>query len=331
MRYITRSAKRKTVVLFLLAGSIGATGAMTNQYLDNTRLLADSILAKAEQLRGVTHRGVFDTGQAGSIVADMKQLISQYEENMVLAQSPYPGEIVLGTTPAGDSTWLEIFCDARYSGLLREIRIRRTGRMASYLRINDIEITSVAPRGSAVQTFNKDGRAKLYPGGVFSLALPKPIAVVRIRVNINHESTGLVITGVPYKLPVLTPAPTNQPQIIKPQEQNIAIPEQVLLGTTPPGHSTWLQTLCSNPYRKPVREIRLRRTGREASYLRINDIEITFVTPRGLMTQTFNEAARAKLYFGSEFILPLPQPMLITRIRIKIDHESTGLEVYGIH
>jgi hypothetical protein len=104
----------------------------------------------------------------------------------------------------------------------------------------------------------------------------------------------------------------------------------MLLGTTPPGHSTWVETLCKSHCGGPVREVRLKRTGREASYLRINDIEITYMTPRGMQKELLNEGARVKLYYGGEFRLALPRPMRIVRIRIKIDHESTGLEVYGV-
>jgi hypothetical protein len=148
---------------------------------------------------------------------------------------------------------------------------------------------------------------------------------VRIRIHINHESTGLTVCGIPYQPPMYPQVPRNQH--IEPDQ----IPEEVLLGTTAGGDGTWLETLCNNPYNRPVREIRLKRTGRKASYLRINDIEITSMTPKGKIKEVFNQNGRAKLRPGSVFSLRLPQPKRIIHIRIRVDHESTGLEVYGVH
>ena len=120
------------------------------------------------------------------ILAELKDLIEEYEAMMVFAESPYPGEILLGTTPAGDSTWVETLCTTRYNGSLKEIRIRRTGHRASYLRINDIEVTYMTPGGPRKETFNRGARTRLYSGGIFRLSLPRPMSVRRIRVFINH-------------------------------------------------------------------------------------------------------------------------------------------------
>ena len=105
----------------------------------------------------------------------------------------------------------------------------------------------------------------------------------------------------------------------------------MLLGTTPPGHNSWTETLCRSHCGGFVRELRLKRTGRKTSYLRINDIELTYLTPNGPKTELLNEGGRMKLYYSGEFKLALPRPMRVVRIRINIGHESTGLEVYGIH
>jgi hypothetical protein len=105
----------------------------------------------------------------------------------------------------------------------------------------------------------------------------------------------------------------------------------VLLGTTPAGKDSWLETLCSNPYRKPIREIRIKRTGSKTSYLRINDIEITYMTPRGIKKEVLNKNGRVKLYSGGVYKLDLPMPMIIRRIRILTSHESTGLQIYGVY
>jgi hypothetical protein len=164
--------------------------------------------------------------------------------------------------------------------------------------------------------------------------------VMRVRINVNHESTGLEVTGVPLHPPMLdapvtthvvTHVPPHQPAPVIVAEAT-EIPDEVLLGTTPPGHSTWLETLCSNPYHRPIRELRIRRTGSLAGYLRINDIELTYMTPRGPQTEVLNKGARTKLYTHDVFRLALPRPtMRISRIRVKIDHKSTGLEIYGVY
>ena len=144
----------------------------------------------------------------------------------------------------------------------------------------------------------------------------------RIRISINHESTGLEIYGIPYETEPFQPR-------VRPRRNSPTT--EVLLGTTPPGDDTWLETLCNNPNNRPIREIQLKRTGRRASYLRINDIEVTYMTPAGPTKEVFNKSGRAKLYYDSVFRLILPRPMRVVRIRILTEHESTGLQVYGIY
>jgi len=307
-------------VLLLLGASTGTIWAIANGYSAKVKGLAEEIVLLAEELRDATDGPAYNSLDVEEILGELKDLIKEYEEVMVFAQSPYPGEIVLGATPGGDSTWLEALCSTRYEGPLKEIRIRRTGRRASYLRINDIEITYITPKGIKKQLFNKGGRVRLYHDGLFKLALPRPMRIRRIRININHKSTGLDIYGVPYFSKIVKP----------PVIENGGLRE-VLLGTTPGGDGTWLETLCSSPYRRPIREIRLKRTGRKASYLRINDIELTYLTPAGLRKEVFNKNARAKLYYDGVFRLSLPRPMRVTAVRILVGHQSTGLEVYGAY
>jgi hypothetical protein len=311
--------KRLILLLLVIATPIGAGWAITHEYSRQITILSDEILFKAQELADTTDAPVFRSDEAEKILVELKKLIQEYETMMVFAESPYPGEVLLGTTPAGDSTWLETFCTTRYGGFLKEIRIRRTGHRARYLRINDIEVTYMTPAGPRKETFNRNGRTRLYSDGIFRLTLPKPMRITRIRININHESTGLQVCGIPYESPLL------------PQLESNEIPKEVLLGTTAGGDGTWLDTLCNNPYNRPVKEIRLKRTGRKASYLRINDIEITSLSPKGRRKDVFNQNGRVKLRPGSVFSLPLPRPMRIIHIRIRVDHESTGLEVYGVH
>ena len=326
MRYFTKHTKRDIVLPIVLLSFVAAIGATANEYIVRSQVLSEQILVKASQLKEATQKTAFNSAEIGKTLTELKVLIKEYEENMVFAQSPYPGEILLGTTPSGASTWLDVLCDGRYDGLLKEIRIRRTGRRANYLRINDIEITYSTPRGLVQEALNENGRVKLYHGGVFRLSLPRPMRIRRIRININHESTGLEVYGIPYMPPA-----AHNPFRINPGIEEGLYPGEVLLGTTVAGHSTWLETLCSNLYQRPVSQIRLSRTGRKASYLRINDIEITHLTRHGLQKEVFNQGGRVKLYYGGDLRLSLPSPMRITHIRILIDHESTGLKVYGVH
>jgi hypothetical protein len=315
----------KKLAVFVIADFILiSTGwAVRNEYTDRIKVLSDQILSTADNLKKATDGPALNSFEIDGALAELKDLIKEYENIMVFAASPYPGEILLATTPAGDDTRLEALCDTRYDGPMKEIRIRRAGSRANYLRINDIELTYDTPEGSKTETFNKNGRFRLYANGVFQLALPRPMRIRRIRINIEHESNGLQIYGIPYNLPVL------QPRVISVMPgQN---PSEVLLGTTPPGNDTWLETLCNNPYNRPVREIQLKRTGREASYLRINDIEITHLTAQGPKVEVFNKGGRFRLYYDGVFKLVLPRPMRIVRIRISIEHESTGLKVFGIY
>lgn len=312
--------KKSHIILFIHLGLIGTAWAIRNEYNDRIKGLSDEILIKADQLKEATNEPVFDSFEVDGILAELKGLIQEYESVMVFARSPYPGEILLGTTPGGDSNWLETLCNTRYDGFLKEIRIRRTGSRASYLRINDIELYFIAPGGAKKQVFNKDGRFRLYRDGVFKLALPKPMKVRRIRIYIGHESTGLEVYGIPYNLPV-----------VKPDFHGNRYPEEVLLGTTPAGDGTWLETLCSNPHNKPVREIQLKRTGREASYLRINDIEVFYLTPMGIRKEVFNKNGRFRLYYDGVYKLALSRPMRVTRIRVLVGHKTTGLNVYGVY
>lgn len=320
--------KRFMIFLIVLAGPIGIVWPATHEYSRQITILSDEILLQAQKLADTTDAPVFRSAEAELILAELKGFIHEYETMMVFAESPYPGEIVLGTTPAGDDTWLETLCTSRYDGPLKEIRIRRTGHRANYLRINDIEVTYMTPAGPRKEIFNKSARVKLYSGGIFRLPLPKPMRVIRIRILVNHESTGLQVCGIPYQPPIRPIRPqTGLNPHIKPDQY----PAEVLLGTTAAGKDNWLETLCTNPFNRPIKEIRLKRTGREASYLRINDIEITSLTPRGRIKEVFNQNGRVKLRPGGVFNLPLPRPTSIIHIRIRVDHESTGLEVYGVH
>jgi hypothetical protein len=319
--------KSAVFVLLVLGCSSGTIWAIANGYAGRVKGLAEEIVLNAEELRDATSGPAYNRVEVDEIIAELKELIMEYEAAMVFAESPYPGEIMLGSTPGGDSTWLETLCSTRYDGPLKEIRIRRTGHRANYLRINDIEITFSTPAGWGKETFNKDGRVKLYSDGVFKLALPRPMTIQRIRIKINHESTGLEITGIPY-----------YPEGVRRSSRSMrrmAIehsgPSEVLLGTTPGGSSTWLETLCSNPSPRPIREIHLKRTGSKDSYLRINDIEVTYLTPAGRRKEVFNKSGRVKLYHDGVFKLSLPRPMMVVNIRVLINHRSTGLEVYGVY
>jgi len=213
--------------------------------------------------------------------------------------------------------------------MLKEIRIRRIGRWPSYIRINDIEITYAMPGGIVKETLNRGGAVQLYRDSVFAIALPRPMRIESIRINVGHASSGLEVYGIPYEYGRGRFHPRPAPPVV-PEPQTEPCPEKMLLGTTPPGDSTWVETLCKSHCGGPVREVRLQRTGRKASYLRINDIEITYMTPRGMQKEVLNEGGRVKLYYGDEFRLALPGPMRIVRIRINVGHETTGLEVYGV-
>ena len=303
---------------------LGTAWAIKNNYSNKIVEISEEIRLTAEELENTTKTPVFNSLQAGEILSDLKGLIKEYEEMMIFAESPYPGELLLGTTPPGENNWLETLCSRRYDGPLKEIRIRRTGHRDRYLRINDIEITSIGPNGLKKETFNKGARIRLYSNGVFKLALPRPMRIERIRILIGHESTGLQVYGIPYQMPIST-------RTMRPHSYPGRNPSEVLLGTTPAGKDTWLETLCSNPYRKPIREIRIKRTGNKTSYLRINDIEITYMTPRGVKKEVLNKNGRVKLYSDGVYKLALPKPMLIRRIRILTSHESTGLQVYGVY
>jgi hypothetical protein len=319
--------KRAIFVLLVLGCSGGTIWAIANDYSARVRVLSEEIVLNAEELRDATNGPAYNRIEVDEILGELKELIAEYEAAIVFAESPYPGEIVLGSTPGGDSTWLEALCETRYEGLLKEIRIRRTGHRASYLRINDIEITYSTPAGWDRETFNKNGRVKLYSGGVFKLALPRPMRIRRIRIRINHESTGLEITGIPYH----TDGVPRFSRRIRPTATEQNIPSEVLLGTTPGGNSNWLETLCSNPYQRPIKQIWLKRTGSNDSYIRINDIEVTSLTPAGKRTAIFNKGGRVKLYNDGIFKLSLPRPMRIVNIRVLINHKSGGLEVYGVY
>jgi len=183
-------------LLLILAGSAAAIGAMANGYSGRMKGLSGQIVLRAEQLRNATDGPTYDFREAEEILSELKGLIKQCEEAMVFAQSPYPGEILLGTTPAGDSTWLETLCSRPYNRPIREIRLRRTGREASYVRINDIEVTHLTPEGMKKELFNIDGRLKLYHDGVCRIPLPRPMRIVHIRILIDHESAGLKVYGV---------------------------------------------------------------------------------------------------------------------------------------
>jgi hypothetical protein len=312
-----------TFIISLVLGGTSATIlAVTSAGPASIRDLSDEITMAADDLRDASQGPAIDTERADEIISELKDLIKEYEEAIVFAGSPYPGEILLGTTPPGDSTWLECLCDSRYAGQYKEIRIRRTGFRANYLRINDIEITYITPQGLMRQTFNEGGRVKLYHGDVFKLALPRPMRIRRIRVNINHESTGLQITGVP-----LLAAEVEPPH---PVVTHIDV-QAFLMGTTQAGKNTWLETNCGNPTNRPIKEILLRRTSRKARFVRIKDIEVTHRIGQWPRKEVFNKDGKFRLRPNGTYRLKLPRPMRVDKIRILIENETSGLEVYGVY
>ncbi|MBN1972774.1 MAG: hypothetical protein JW787_03995 [Sedimentisphaerales bacterium] len=291
-------------------------------YKKDISAVSQYILETANDLKQETDKPVLDSAEIKFLLDDMKELLRDYENMLVFAECPYPGEILLGRTPHGNDTWHETECATRYEGPFKEIRIRQTGGDSRYLRINDIELTYLTPSGPEKQTLNQGARTRFYPNEVFKLVLPKPMRISKIRILAEHDSDGLIISGVPYNF--------EPPRPGRERMERSRRPTEVLLGTTPPGNDGWLETICDAAAR-PVREIQLKRTGQMTDYLRINDIEITYQTPAGARKEVFNKGARARLYSDGVFKLVLPQPMRVTRIRILIEHRSAGLQVYGIY
>ncbi len=310
------------ITLLILGGSAGTILAVANGHITSIRDLADEITMAAGDLKEASQSASFEADRAADIITELKELIKEYEEAMVFADSPYPGEILLGTTPGGDSTWLECLCDSRYDGMFKEIRIRRTGYRADYLRINDIEISYMAPGGMVKEVFNESGRVKLYRGDVFKLALPRPMKIRRIRININHESTGLEVTGIPFL------SADREPPI--PVVTHVEV-QAFLMGKTQAGQNTWLETTCGNPTNRAVKEILLRRTSPKARFVLIKDIEVTYRVGYLTRKEVFNKGGKFRLRPLGTFRLKLPQPLHVTSIRILIENETSGLEVFGVY
>ncbi len=315
----SKTIKIVAVLLFslFLTFSVSIWAAVSDPKRDIS-VISQHILEAANDLKTETDKPVLDSAEINFLLDDMKDLLKDYENILIFAESPYPGEILLGRTPRGNDSWLETECTTRYEGLFKEIRIRRIGSGARYLRINDIEVSYITPKGTEKETLNRSARARLYPDDVFELALPRPMKVTKIKIAIEHDTDGLIITGVPTNIE--RPRPRTERQ----RGQN-----RVLLGTTPKGNDSWVETICENTAR-PVKEIHLERTGNRSNYLRINDIEITYRTPGGIKKMMLNKNAREKLYFNQTFALVLPEPLRVTHIRILIEHETTGLRVFGI-
>ena len=315
-------ASKIIITLLILGGSAGTILAVSSGHITSIRDLADEITLVADDLKEASQGTSFDSERADDIITELKELIKEYEEAMVFADSLYPGEILLGTTPAGDSTWLECLCDSRYDGMFKEIRIRRTGNRASYLRINDIEISYMAPGGVAREVFNESGRVKLYRDDVFKLALPRPMRIRRIRININHESTGLEVTGIPVLSADKEPS--------KPEVTHVEV-QAFLMGKTRAGQNTWLETTCGNPTNRAVSEILLRRTGKNARFVLIKDIEVTYRVGYSTRKEVFNKDGKFRLRPLGTYRLKLSQPLHVTSIRILIENETSGLEVFGVY
>ena len=312
---------RAAAVLFIpvfLLFSVSLWAAGINSKRD-ILVISQHIFDTASDLKAETDKPVLDAAEINYLLDDMKDLLMDYENMLVFAESPYPGEIILAKTQHVDDAWIETDCVTRYEGLFKEIRIRRTGSRARYLRINDIELTYMAPGGPEKLTLNHNGQEKLYTGDIFKLSLPRPIKITRIKIAVEHESNGLIITGIPYKI---------EPP--RPGIEGFRRGGKVLLGTTPKGDDSWVETVCDGTTR-PIKEIQLKRTGHKSGYLRIDDIEITYRTPIGLKKVILNKNGREKLYFDQTFSLVLPEPMHVTHIRIMVEHETTGLQVYGIY
>ena len=122
-----RKQIRRAVVLFVPVILAIPLWAATNDYRNDAAFLSQQLVDAANDLKQETGRPDIDSVEVDYLLDEIKGLISDYENVLVFAESPYPGEILLGKTPRGDDAWVETLCSSRYDGLLKEIRIRRTG------------------------------------------------------------------------------------------------------------------------------------------------------------------------------------------------------------
>lgn len=126
--------RRLIILMLVLLGFAGTIAVIASEYPNRNKVLAERIVFKAEQLRDATFVSDLDSQHPEFILDVLKDLIDEYEQNLIFAHSPYAGEILIGTTPGGHSTWLETLCTTPPHTRIKEIWLQRTGNWARYLK-----------------------------------------------------------------------------------------------------------------------------------------------------------------------------------------------------
>jgi hypothetical protein len=171
--------------------------------------ISKDILAKSQELHELTINPMPDFLAIEHVLAELEFSIARYKSaleddkqnfmlNELLSKSPYPGEMLLGTTSAGNDSWLEVVCKSPINVLITEIRFRKTRGGSEYIRIYEAEVTYPAPDGMKTELIKIDEkRLYSYAGDYRQLRLPRPMKAIKIRLRIAHRTNGVEVWGMP--------------------------------------------------------------------------------------------------------------------------------------
>ena len=81
--------RRLIILILVLLGFAGTIAVIASEYPKRNKVLAERIVFKAEQLRDATFVSDLDSPHTEEILDDLKDLIDEYEQNLIFADSPY--------------------------------------------------------------------------------------------------------------------------------------------------------------------------------------------------------------------------------------------------
>ncbi len=307
------------IALVLLWCGTLAWGAANQDLAD----LADDIVDQANRLKKIAYQKTYLNHTTDADIAQtLKQLqllldaCEQELHQQATHPEPHrppdaprtprplgPDMRIIGNTSAADDSAAVLYTDAETRKLtFRKLTLEHTGG-ARYIRMGEIKVVPVDGEAFLLNA----GGGKFYPGDAFEVELPRPVQISEVSVMVQHETTGLQITGQPVRM--------------KPD-----LPTVVELGVAGGVKDGVTSLSISRPHHRiDFRKLQFRHTG-GSEYVRLSGLEV--VTPDD-QTVTV-PIPYTKLRTDETLEADLPQTMKIKSIRVYVQHRTDGLQISGV-
>ncbi|MBN2210722.1 MAG: hypothetical protein JW709_04930 [Sedimentisphaerales bacterium] len=311
--------KMTWIMLVMLFCSVVPAWAADQDLAD----LADDIVEQANRLKKIAYQKTYLNHHTDpEITQTLKQLElliaaceNELRQPIARPEPPRPPDAPrpphplgpethnIGNTSAADDSAAVLYTDAEMRKVpFRKLIIEHLGG-ARYIRMGEVKVVAV---DGEVFKFNAGG-GKFYPGDQFEIELPKPAQISEVSILVQHQTTGLQITGQAARL--------------KPD-----LPTLVDLGVSG-GIKDGISSLSlSKQHRRlDLRKLQLRHTGGD-EFIRLGNLEVvtnddqvvTLSVPYG------------KLRPDDTLEVELPRPLNIKAVRVYVQHRTNGISIAGV-